>query len=231
LTPLISCVRKNSSPLIIDSINATVAREARGTAPSPLPRRSCHHPLGCSRSPTTIPTDRRRPRASPHSCSPAPCRRPTAALSVAGAGWASDGGPDAGLRRRRPPLGRSLLRSIEVAHHAISVLPDSHDAISVHRLAPGASWSSSPRAADQGCCVHDFTDASISSGGRGPEEANACVEPVSFEAQLPPRPSTPVPSQDLMLIKARAPSPNKKITSHVSPRPLATATTLLKTYR
>jgi hypothetical protein len=32
-------------------------------------------------------------------------------------------------------LGRSLLRSIEVAHHAISVLPDSHDAISVHRLA------------------------------------------------------------------------------------------------
>jgi hypothetical protein len=69
---------------------------------------------------------------------------------------------------------------------------------------------------------------------RGPpaavEEADACVEPVALEAQLPPRPSTLVPSQDPMLIEARAPSP-KKITPHVSPRLLTTTTTTLKTYR
>jgi hypothetical protein len=61
------------------------------------------------------------------------------------------------------------------------------------------------------------------------EAADACVEPVSFEAQLPPRPGTPVPSQDPMLIEGWAPTP--KITPHVAPSTLTTTTTPLKTYQ
>jgi hypothetical protein len=57
---------------------------------------------------------------------PLPC-------SITGAGWASDGGPDIDDYLL---LERSMLCSIDAARHSISALPDSHDAIFVHCLAP-----------------------------------------------------------------------------------------------
>jgi hypothetical protein len=124
-------------------------------------------------------------------------------------------------------LMRSLLRSIEVACHTISVLPDSNNAISVHRLAPECFLIIFP--------TQQTRDAASTTSQTPPspaamEEVDACIEPMAFEAQLPPHPSASVPSQDPMLIEARAPS-LMKIMAHVSPRPLTAATTSLKTYR
>jgi hypothetical protein len=124
-------------------------------------------------------------------------------------------------------LRRSLLSSIEVVRHTISVLPDSNDAISVHRLAPECFLVIFPT--QQTRDVASMTSRTPPSPV-AMEEVDACIEPMAFEAQLPPRPSASVPSQDPMLIEARAPS-LMKITAHVSPRLLTAATTPLKTYR
>jgi hypothetical protein len=124
-------------------------------------------------------------------------------------------------------LRRSLLRSSEVARHTISVLLDSNDTISVHRLAPECFLVIFPMQQTRDAAS---TTSRTPTSAAAMEEVDACIESMAFKAQLPPRPSAPVPSQDPMLIEARAPS-LMKITAHVSPRPLTAATTPLKTYR
>jgi hypothetical protein len=112
-------------------------------------------------------------------------------------------------------LGHSLLRSFKATRHASSALPNAHDAISIHRLALECFLVVFPT---------QWTRDAASTTLRTPpspataEEADACVEPVSFEAQLPPRPDTSVPSQDQMLIDARVQTP-KKITPTLPKHP------------
>jgi hypothetical protein len=73
--------------------------------------------------------------------------------------------------------------------HASSASPDAHDAISIHRLAPECFLVIFPM---------QQTRKAASTTSRTPPpatsvEADAYVEPVSFEAQLLPRPDTPTP--------------------------------------